>query len=105
MEPRDDLIDAGGFVNVVVEAEILRGKLPGDFGFGSGPEEASGAHTLLFCQGPEGGTVVPRAVRNDFGVSDAVAGLLLFVVKAVRDEAVVLRIKAGGDGVVIWKSE
>ena len=53
LEPGEHLVDAGGFVYLVVEFEVVGGALIGDFGFRAGPEEAGGAHALAFREGPE----------------------------------------------------
>ena len=51
-EPCDDLVDALFVGEMVVELEVVAGADALNCGFGSGPEEAGGAHALLLGEHP-----------------------------------------------------
>ena len=88
-----------------IEGCVVGGAETGDLGLATDPEEARRAHALALGQAPQGNAAIPGAIGHSLGVRHGVARVARRIVKAIGDQAVVLGIKTGGDGVVIGKGE
>jgi hypothetical protein len=105
LEPGDDLVDAFFVGKFIVEGEVVAGPDALNGGLGAGPEEAGAPHALLLGEDPEGGSAIPTAVGFAGLVGIGVALLAGGVVEAVGDDAVVLGVESGDQGVVVGEGE
>ena len=104
-EPLDDLIDSFAVIELIVEEHVVGGALAGDLCHGTGPEDGCCAHALLLGERPERRAAVPSTVGGGVVVVVVIGGVAGGIEEAVCDDAVVLRIEAGDDGVVVREGE
>src|SRR5579862_268421 len=105
MQPRENLLDPLSVGKAGIELQIVTGTNALNLRFGAYPKERSGAHTLLHGQNPQRSSSVPGAVCDRLGIVIAVRLFASRVVKAVGHDAVMARIEAGNDGVVVRKCD
>ena len=104
-QPLHDLIDARLVGYGVVIVQVVARPLAGDLCLRAGPEEAGCAHALLLCQRPERHTAIPGAIGYCLRIVEGVALLARGVIEAHGDDAVMLRVEAGHQRVVIGKGD
>ena len=101
----DDEIDTLAIVELVVEHHVVGGSLAGDLGGSGGPEDGCSAHALLFGEGPERRAAVPGAIGSGVAAVVVIGGVAGGIEEAVGYDAVVFRVEAGNDGVVVGEGE
>src|SRR5271165_632407 len=105
MEPGKNLLDALRIGKTGVELQIVSGANSLYVGFGTYPKETSGAHALLLGQNPERSSAVPGAVADGLRVVIAIDLFPGRIIKAVGHNAMMLRVEAGHDRVMVGKSD
>src|SRR5580698_3986340 len=100
MKPGQNLFDPLFIREFSVKLQIVSGTNSLNVGLGTDPEEACGSHALLLRQHPERSSTVPGAVADGLGVMVAIDLFSSRIIKRVRDDAVMFRIEAGGNGVM-----
>src|ERR1700734_1817918 len=105
MKPGQNLFDPLFIREFSVELQIVSGTNSLDVGLGPDPEETSRSHALLLRQHPERSSTVPGTVADGLGIMVAIDLLSSRIIKRVGYNAVMFRIEAGDDRVMIGKSD
>src|SRR5580658_5048894 len=103
MEPSQNLVNPLSVGKFSVELQIVSGTNSLDVRLRTDPKETSRPHALLLRQHPEWSSTIPSAVADCHGITIAIDLFPSRIIKAVGHDAMMFRVKAGNDGVMVGK--
>src|SRR5262245_36784511 len=105
IEPRERRVNPLGVRNLLVIRPPVAWTLAAYLGLSSGEEESCCALPLLLGSHPDRLTQPPAPVLYLFALAQAEGLFELWVIDIVADDPVVIRVEAGGDGIMVREGQ